>query len=350
MSTSVDVGAPPRRGPAWVVVAVLALVLMLPIGFFYLTSGLVVPGPWLFLLWALYLALVVLAIRLTMRRSWWVAAVPVGAALLWWGYLQRRRGPLRLDGLAAAIELHRAHRHEAGGERGPQAGGVAGGDRRHDDLTLLHRRERSAEQPGAQAGSPLGRIDLEADLGQPAETPAHQHHRTGGRQTEHLDVVADVDRVPRARVVGQVGASHERPGPARPAGHEDGVEAVDPAARPGERGEDARVVRPAEAVWLEPCEQLVTHVVAHREHGVAGDGENGLDADAPGRNPVPPTVGLREPAGRGVPQQHRDGMGGHVRPTTTAAAPRRAIDTVVTAAGPMTTVPDPASTSWAVRL
>ena len=67
--------------------AVLALVLMLPIGFFYLTSGLVVPGPWLFVLWALYLALVVLAVRLTRRRSWWVAAVPVGAALLWWGFL-----------------------------------------------------------------------------------------------------------------------------------------------------------------------------------------------------------------------------------------------------------------------
>ena len=78
-------GAP--SGAGRVVVAVVALLLMVPIGFFYLSSGLVVPGPWLFLLWALWLALAVLAVWLARRRSWWVAAVPVGAALLWWAFL-----------------------------------------------------------------------------------------------------------------------------------------------------------------------------------------------------------------------------------------------------------------------
>lgn len=79
--------AHPPRSVAFAVVAAVALVLMLPIGFFYLTSGLVVPGPWLFVLWAAFLALTLLAVRLVRRRSWWVAAVPVGAAVLWIAFL-----------------------------------------------------------------------------------------------------------------------------------------------------------------------------------------------------------------------------------------------------------------------
>lgn len=73
----------PPRTVGRTVVAVVGLLLMLPVGFFYLTSGLVVPGPWLVALWALFVALLLTAVQLARRRSWWVPAVPAAAFALW---------------------------------------------------------------------------------------------------------------------------------------------------------------------------------------------------------------------------------------------------------------------------
>jgi hypothetical protein len=66
------------------VAAVLALLAMAPVGFFYAVSGLVVPGPWLYLMWLLYLGLLATAGWLARRRSYLVLAVPVVGALAWW--------------------------------------------------------------------------------------------------------------------------------------------------------------------------------------------------------------------------------------------------------------------------
>jgi len=80
--TEPTVPRPPRTvGRA--VVAVVGLLLLLPVGFLYVSSGLVVPGPWLIVLWALFLALVPAAVQLARRRSYWVPAVPAAAFLLW---------------------------------------------------------------------------------------------------------------------------------------------------------------------------------------------------------------------------------------------------------------------------
>ena len=70
-----------------VVAAVVALLAMVPVGFFYAASGLLVPGPWLFLLWLLFLALVAVGVRLFRRRSYGVLAVPVVGIGLWFGIL-----------------------------------------------------------------------------------------------------------------------------------------------------------------------------------------------------------------------------------------------------------------------
>jgi hypothetical protein len=61
---------------------VIGFGLHLAAGWFYLAAGLVVPGPWLFLLWAVWIALLVLAIR---RRAsyWYVLATPFVAAGFW---------------------------------------------------------------------------------------------------------------------------------------------------------------------------------------------------------------------------------------------------------------------------
>ena len=76
-----------RRRPGAVaatVVAVISWLAMVPVGFFYAASGLLVPGPYLFLMWAAYVVLLVVAVLLTRRRSLWVLAVPVVGAVLWW--------------------------------------------------------------------------------------------------------------------------------------------------------------------------------------------------------------------------------------------------------------------------
>jgi hypothetical protein len=60
--------------------ALLAWVVQLVVGYFYLVGGLVIPGPVLIPLWVLWLALTALLVRLTLLRSWWAPAVPVAAA------------------------------------------------------------------------------------------------------------------------------------------------------------------------------------------------------------------------------------------------------------------------------
>lgn len=73
--------APPRSLRA--AAAIVALLLMLPIGFQYLVSGLVVPAPDLYGMYALFGALLAVAALLARRRSWWVLAVPPAASGLW---------------------------------------------------------------------------------------------------------------------------------------------------------------------------------------------------------------------------------------------------------------------------
>jgi hypothetical protein len=76
-----------RRSAGPAAAAVVALLAMIPVGFFYAASGLLVPGPWLFLLWLLFLLLATAGIRLFGRRSYAVLAVPVVAIGLWFGIL-----------------------------------------------------------------------------------------------------------------------------------------------------------------------------------------------------------------------------------------------------------------------
>lgn len=54
----------------------------LVVGYFYLAGGLVIPGAVLIPLWLVWLALAALLVRLAIRRSWWTPAVPLAAAVL----------------------------------------------------------------------------------------------------------------------------------------------------------------------------------------------------------------------------------------------------------------------------
>jgi hypothetical protein len=64
------------------VLAGLAGIAHLVVGYFYLVGGLVIPGPVLIVLWLVWLVMATLLIRWALRRSWWTPAVPVAAAAL----------------------------------------------------------------------------------------------------------------------------------------------------------------------------------------------------------------------------------------------------------------------------
>ena len=71
----------------WPTIAkVIGFALLLATGFFYLVSGLVVPFPYLLFLWALWIALVAVAI---LKRHDWriVLALPVVSIGLWFAIL-----------------------------------------------------------------------------------------------------------------------------------------------------------------------------------------------------------------------------------------------------------------------
>lgn len=72
--------------PAWTARAatVVGFVLLAPVGFLYVVSGLVVPQPWLAGLWAFWAALTVYAVR-HRTEPWRVLATPVIAVLVWVG-------------------------------------------------------------------------------------------------------------------------------------------------------------------------------------------------------------------------------------------------------------------------
>ena len=68
------------RGP--LVVAVVAAVLHLVVGYFYLAGGLVVPGYVLLPLWVAWALLAWWLVSLARRNSWWTPLAPVAAAAL----------------------------------------------------------------------------------------------------------------------------------------------------------------------------------------------------------------------------------------------------------------------------
>ena len=70
------------------VLGVVGLVAYLIVGAFpYLTSGLMVPGPWLFIVWAVWLIGAVLAWRTFQRSPVWVLAFAPAAVAFWFVYV-----------------------------------------------------------------------------------------------------------------------------------------------------------------------------------------------------------------------------------------------------------------------
>ena len=73
--------------PAQIGMLVVGYALLAVVAYFYLASGLVVPGPWLFILWAVMAVLILLAIR-WWRRPALVLVLPFVAGLIWLAFVQ----------------------------------------------------------------------------------------------------------------------------------------------------------------------------------------------------------------------------------------------------------------------
>jgi hypothetical protein len=69
------------------VLAVLAALAHLVVGFFYLASGLVAPLWAIIVLLVWWVLLAVWLVRLALRGSWWTPAVPVLAIVTWFAVL-----------------------------------------------------------------------------------------------------------------------------------------------------------------------------------------------------------------------------------------------------------------------
>jgi hypothetical protein len=76
----VTTARPAGAGP--IAVAVLAALVHLVVGWFYLAGGLLIPGPVLVGLWVFWVLLAALLVYLAIRRSWWTVAVPIVAAVV----------------------------------------------------------------------------------------------------------------------------------------------------------------------------------------------------------------------------------------------------------------------------
>ena len=63
------------------------MVLYLATGFLYLTSGLVVPFPWLIILWLIWLAGIYLLVKNYQTRRAWTPLLAVLALAFWWLYI-----------------------------------------------------------------------------------------------------------------------------------------------------------------------------------------------------------------------------------------------------------------------
>ena len=78
------------------VLGVVGIVLYIAVGFFYLMAGLMVPAPWLFVLWAIWLIGWWLVVRVFRERraltpliavlavGFWYVYITVGGAFLGW--------------------------------------------------------------------------------------------------------------------------------------------------------------------------------------------------------------------------------------------------------------------------
>jgi len=81
-------GSASKRSLSGAVLGVTGILLYAMVGWPYLGSGLVVPFPWVFALWAIWVGGLFVLIRVVKRYPVWTPAVPVAALIAWVAFVQ----------------------------------------------------------------------------------------------------------------------------------------------------------------------------------------------------------------------------------------------------------------------
>jgi hypothetical protein len=76
--------APPDKSVTANLLGIVGLVAYAATGILYLASGLLVPGPWIVVLWVIWIAGLYLTVRLFRDARHWTPVVAVAAANFWW--------------------------------------------------------------------------------------------------------------------------------------------------------------------------------------------------------------------------------------------------------------------------
>jgi hypothetical protein len=66
------------------VLGIVGIVAYAATGILYLGSGLIVPGPWIVVLWAIWIAGLYFVVTLFRQHRPWTPVIAVGAAAFWW--------------------------------------------------------------------------------------------------------------------------------------------------------------------------------------------------------------------------------------------------------------------------
>jgi len=73
----------PSFGMGVKILGIVGIILYLIVGYFYLVSGLVVPGVWLIVLWLIWIAGIYVLVRVFRTARAWTPLVAVGAMAVW---------------------------------------------------------------------------------------------------------------------------------------------------------------------------------------------------------------------------------------------------------------------------
>ena len=83
MSEEPPIGSEPRRSLISALFGIIGILLYAITGWLYLGTGLVVPYPWVFGMWAIWVAGVLVLVRVVKLSPAWTPAVPVAAIVVW---------------------------------------------------------------------------------------------------------------------------------------------------------------------------------------------------------------------------------------------------------------------------
>lgn len=83
MSEELPVGSEPKRSLISALLGVIGILFYALVGWLYLGTGLVMPYPWVYGMWAIWVAGVLVLVRVVKRFPAWTATVPLAAVVIW---------------------------------------------------------------------------------------------------------------------------------------------------------------------------------------------------------------------------------------------------------------------------